>query len=338
MHSVFIVLLGIAGMCFGWFVYSRFVANRIFRLDPDFVTPAHRFNDGVDFVPTNRYVLWGHHFTSVAGAAPIVGPAIAVYWGWAPAVAWVVLGTVFFAGVHDFGALWASNRHKARSIGALSESVVGARTRKLYMVVVFLLLLMVNSVFGVIIARAFVDTPSAVFPAWAAIVVALAIGQLVHRKFNLIALTVGGVTALYVSIYVGDLMPLELPAMFGLSPQANWILILFLYAAVASMLPVWVPAAAARFHQWGATLPGPRIAVRGGAPGHARHRCASLQRPIGRERAIDRAAPVRDHRLRRGFGFSWHRRFGHHGQATRPRAGCAFRRLSRRRWRGVCWR
>ena len=137
MHSVFIVLLGIAGMCFGWFVYSRFVASRIFRLDPHFVTPAHEFNDGVDFVPTNRYVLWGHHFTSVAGAAPIVGPAIAVYWGWAPAVAWVVLGTIFFAGVHDFGALWASNRHKARSIGALSEDVVGARTRKLYMVVVF---------------------------------------------------------------------------------------------------------------------------------------------------------------------------------------------------------
>ena len=240
MHSVFIVLLGIAGMCFGWFVYSRFIATRIFRLDPNFVTPAHEFNDGVDFVPTNRYVLWGHHFTSVAGAAPIVGPAIAVYWGWAPAVLWVVLGTVFFAGVHDFGALWASNRHKAKSIGVLSESVVGARTRKLYMVVVFLLLLMVNSVFGVIIARAFVNTPSAVFPAWAAILVALVIGQLIHRKFNLVALCVGGVTALYLSVYVGDQMPLELPAMFGLAPQANWILILFLYAAVASMLPVWV--------------------------------------------------------------------------------------------------
>ena len=240
MHSVFIVLLGIAGMCLGWFVYSRFIARRIFRLDPDFVTPAHEFNDGVDFVPTNRYVLWGHHFTSVAGAAPIVGPAIAVYWGWAPAVLWVVLGTVFFAGVHDFGALWASNRHKAKSIGALSESVVGARTRKLYMLVVFLLLLMVNSVFGVIIARAFVNTPSAVFPAWAAILVALFIGQLLHRRFNLVALCLGGVAALYLSVYVGDQMPLQLPALFGLAPQANWILILFLYAAVASMLPVWV--------------------------------------------------------------------------------------------------
>jgi carbon starvation protein len=228
-------------MGFGWFVYSRFIATRIFKLDPNFVTPAHELNDGVDFVPTNRYVLWGHHFTSVAGAAPIVGPAIAVYWGWLPAVLWVVLGTIFFAGVHDFGALWASNRHKGRSIGALSESVIGKRTRALYMVVVFLVLLMVNSVFGVVIANAFVDTPSAVFPAWAAIVVALVIGQLVHRRFSLLALGLGGVAVLYWSVYAGSGMPLSLPAeMLGLTPQANWIIILFIYAAIASMLPVWM--------------------------------------------------------------------------------------------------
>ena len=240
MDSVAIVLLGIAGMALGWFVYSRFIAQKIYRLDPAFVTPAHEFKDGVDFVPTNKFVLWGHHFTSVAGAAPIVGPAIAVYWGWAPAVLWVVLGTIFFAGVHDFGALWASNRHQGRSIGALSETVVGARTRKLYMVVVFLLLLMVNSVFGVVIARALVSTPEAVLPAWFAIVAALVIGQLVHRRFNLIILGVLGVAALYASIYAGSVLPLSLPPMLGLTAEANWILILFLYAALASMLPVWV--------------------------------------------------------------------------------------------------
>lgn len=240
MQSVILVLLGIAGGAFGWFVYSKFVARKIFRLDPDFVTPAHELNDGVDFVPTNKYVLWGHHFTSVAGAAPIVGPAIAVYWGWVPAVLWVVIGTIFFAGVHDFGALWASNRHKGKSIGALSEAIVGKRTRALFMVVVFLLLLMVNAVFGVVIARAFVNTPSAVFPAWSAIAVALIIGQLVHRKFNLAMLSLLGVTALYAAVYGGSVMPMELPSMFGLTAQANWIIILFLYAAVASMLPVWV--------------------------------------------------------------------------------------------------
>ena len=241
MQSVVLVLLGVAGMAFGWFVYSRFIATRIYRLDPDFVTPAHEFNDGRDYVPTHRVVLWGHHFTSVAGAAPIVGPAIAVYWGWAPALLWVVFGTIFFAGVHDFGALWASNRHKGKSIGALSESVIGKRSRALYMIVVFLVLLMVNAVFGVVIANAFVNTPGAVFPAWAAIAVALVIGQLVRRRMNLVALGVIGVAVLYWTMWAGSAMPLALPAeMFGLTPQANWILILFVYAAIASMLPVWM--------------------------------------------------------------------------------------------------
>ena len=241
MQSVMIVLMGVAGMSFGWFVYSKFIAEKIYRLDPDFVTPAHALNDDVDFHPTNKYVLWGHHFTSVAGAAPIVGPAIAVYWGWVPAVLWVMFGTIFFAGVHDFGALWASARHKGRSIGALSEIIIGKRTRSLFMVVIFLVLLMVNAVFGVVIANAFVSTPNSVFPAWSAIAVALVIGQLVRRKFNLLALSILGVITLYVSVYIGSVLPLELPdSLFGLNPNANWIILLFIYAAIASMLPVWM--------------------------------------------------------------------------------------------------
>jgi carbon starvation protein len=227
-------------MAFGWFVYSKFIAAKIFRLDPDFVTPAHQIDDGVDFVPTNKYVLWGHHFTSVAGAAPIVGPAIAVYWGWVPAMLWVVLGTIFFAGVHDAGALWASNRHQGKSIGALSEAIIGKRTRALFMVVIFLVLLMVNAVFGVVIARAFVGTPTAVLPAWSAIAVALIVGQLIRRKFNLFSISAVGVIVLYLAIYAGSTMPIELPEMFGLSVQSNWIIVLFIYAAIASMLPVWM--------------------------------------------------------------------------------------------------
>ena len=241
MQSLMIVLLGLAGMTLGWFFYSKFIATKIYQLDPNFVTPAHEFNDGVDYHPTNKYVLWGHHFTSVAGAAPIVGPAIAVYWGWVPAVLWVTIGTVFFAGVHDFGALWASVRHQGKSIGSLSEAVIGKRTRSLFMVVIFLVLLMVNAVFGVVIAGAFVNTPNAVFPAWSAIVVALIIGQLIHRNYNLMLLSIVGVFALYGSIYVGSVIPLELPdGILGFSANGNWILILFIYAAIASMLPVWV--------------------------------------------------------------------------------------------------
>lgn len=241
MQSIAIVLLGIVGMLIGWLFYSKFIANRILKLDENFQTPAHELNDGKDYVPTNKVVLWGHHFTSVAGAAPIVGPAIAVYWGWVPAVLWVVLGTILFAGVHDMGALWASARHKGKSMGALSESVIGKRSRALFMIVVFLVLLMVNAVFGVVIANSFVSQPDAVFPAWTAIAVALIIGQLIKRNFKLIPLCFVGILVLYASVYAGSFIPIALPeTLFGLADTANWIIILFIYAAIASLLPVWM--------------------------------------------------------------------------------------------------
>lgn len=241
MSSIFIVIFGLVGFTFGWFVYSKFIAGKIYQLDPDFVTPAHQVNDGIDYVPTNKFVLWGAHFTSVAGAAPIIGPAIAVYWGWVPALLWVTFGSIFFAGVHDMGALWASNRHGAKSIGALSEDVVGSRTRALFMVVIFLLLMLVNAVFGTIIAKDMVEFPSSVFPAWAAIPVAIAIGVLIRKKFNLFAISAIGVGILYFTIYVGSVTPMALPGdIFGLGPNGNWIILLFVYAGIASMLPVWL--------------------------------------------------------------------------------------------------
>ena len=241
MSSIFIVLFGLSGFCLGWFVYSKFIAEKIYQLDPNYQPPAHRFNDGVDYVPTNRYVLWGSHFTAVAGAAPIAGPALAVYWGWAPALLWVTFGSIFFAGVHDFGALWASNRHDAKSIGALSESVVGKRTRALFMVVIFLLLMLVLAVFSTIIATDMVIFPTSVFPAWAAIPVAICVGVLIRRKVNLLAVSVVGVAILYFTIWIGSNNEMALPGdIFGLGPNGNWIIILFIYAGIASMLPVWL--------------------------------------------------------------------------------------------------
>ncbi|KZX72254.1 carbon starvation protein CstA, partial [Alcanivorax sp. HI0007] len=242
MSAIVLLLLGLGGMAAGYLFYSRFIASRIYKLDPAFRTPAHEFEDGVDFVPTNRFVLWGHHFTSVAGAAPIVGPAIAVIWGWLPAFVWVVLGTVFFAGVHDSGALWASVRNRAKSVGALTGEVVGYRARTVFMIVIFLVLLMVNAVFGVVIAKLLINNPGSVVPVWGAIAVALIIGQLIYRRIiGLGLVSVLGVIALYSLIYVGPQVPVTLPEqVMGLSANASWILLLFAYAAIASLLPVWV--------------------------------------------------------------------------------------------------
>ena len=242
MNAIVLMVLGLGGFVLAYFLYAKFIARRVFALDPDYKTPAYEYEDGVDFVPTSKYVLWGHHFTSIAGAAPIVGPAIAVIWGWVPAFLWVVLGTIFFAGVHDAGAIWASLRNKARSVGAISGDLVGPQARSLFMIVIFLLVLMVNAVFAVVISGLFVDYPESVLPAWSAIAVALVLGQLIYRRIiGLLWLSIIGVGVLYFTIYLGSLFPLEITETHaGLAPNAQWIIILFVYAAVASMLPVWM--------------------------------------------------------------------------------------------------
>ena len=242
MNSLVLIVIGLLGIMTGWVFYSRFIASRIYRLSEEFVTPAHQFRDGVDYVPTNKYVLWGHHFTSVAGAAPIVGPAIAVIWGWGPAFLWVVLGTIFFAGVHDMGALWASVRNRGQSIGGLSEKLLGSRARWMFMLIMFLVLLMVNAAFATVITNLMIQFPTAVIPVWGAIIVAIGIGQTLYRtQIGLLWPTIIGVVLLYALILIGDAVPLALPeTVFGLSDRVLWVLLLFTYAGVASMLPVWM--------------------------------------------------------------------------------------------------
>lgn len=242
MNSLFLVFIGLAMLGSGYLLYSKFLGRRVYQLSESYQTPAHTMEDGVDYVPTNKYVLWGHHFTSVAGAAPIIGPAVAVIWGWLPAFLWVTLGTVFFAGLHDLGALWASQRHKGQSIGTLSGRYIGARGRNLFLVVIFLLLLMVNTAFAVVISNLLISTPSAVIPTWGAILVAVLIGQAIYRfKWNLPLVSVVGVVALYALMVLGDRVPLALPeTVLGIPDRGIWILLLFAYAFVASLLPVWV--------------------------------------------------------------------------------------------------
>jgi len=242
MSAIALLLVGLGAMALGYVFYSKFIAARIYRLDPNYRTPAHTMRDGVDYVPTNKFVLWGHHFTSVAGAAPIVGPAIAVIWGWGPAFAWVVFGTIFFAGVHDFGALWASARSRGQSVGMLSGRLIGSRGRSLFLVVIFLVLLMVNGAFAAVISNLLVSTPTSVIPVWGAILVALVIGQMIYRyNMKLLWPSLGGVIVLYALILIGNQYPIVLPdEIMGLSAKSLWILLLFVYAAIASLLPVWV--------------------------------------------------------------------------------------------------
>ncbi len=242
MSALVLMFTGLVVLFSGYIFYSKFVAGKVLQLEEEFVTPAHEMEDGVDYVPTNKYVLWGHHFTSVAGAAPIIGPAIAVIWGWAPAFLWVVFGSVFFAGVHDMSAVWASVRHKGQSMGKIAGMVISKRAQSLFMIVIFLLLLMVNAVFAVSIAGMLIKTPGAVLPVWGALVVAFLIGQAIYRfKWNLVIVSIVGVIALYALIFLGPKFPIVLPeTVLGLPAHGMWVLLLFVYAAIASLLPVWM--------------------------------------------------------------------------------------------------
>ena len=242
MTSWLMALMAFVTFFLGYRIYSRFLAERLFQLDPDYRTPARRFEDGVDFVPTNKYVLWGHHFTSVAGAAPIIGPAIAMIWGWGPALAWVLIGTVFLAGIHDFGTLWVSLRNRGQSMGAIARNVISPRALTLFLLIIFFLLLMVNAVFAVAIGTLFSTFPESVLPYWLQIPIALVIGYLVYkRQWGIVLPSLVGLAALLGLVYAGTLVPLALPEETGGYPStAWWVLIMLGYGALASRLPVWL--------------------------------------------------------------------------------------------------
>lgn len=256
MNAILLAIIGMVILALGYRYYSKFVSEKIFRLDPNYVTPAHRYKDDVDFVPTNKFVLWGHHFTSVAGAAPIVGPAIAVYWGWLPAFLWVILGTVFAAGVHDFGTLVLSVRNKGQSVGTLAHRLIGQRAKLLFLFIILILVLMVNAVFAWVISNLFIQFPASVFPVFIQIPLAIWIGHIVYKKKqkmlipSLIALVIMYVAAVFSSQYT--FLQIDLVrymggenggGLFGLGAISTaffiWIVILMIYVYIASVLPVW---------------------------------------------------------------------------------------------------
>ena len=244
MPAIAVVVVVLVAFFFAYRFYSRYLAEKIYVLDKSYATPAHEFEDGVDFVPTNKHVLFGHHFTSVAGAAPIVGPAIAAFWGWLPALIWITLGTIFAAGVHDFGSLVVSVRNRGQNIGTLSSGVISTRARSLFLIILFFLLTLVNAVFGVVMAILFVANPGAVIPAVAIIPIAMVIGQFAYRGRGPILIpALGAVALLYILIPVGQALPIQvdgLAGIFGLEPRTMWIILIFAYTWFASRLPVWL--------------------------------------------------------------------------------------------------
>ena len=245
-----IVLVLLGG---GYVLYGRFVA-RLLGVDAARPTPAHTRHDGVDFVPARHWlVLFGHHFSSICAAGPIVGPALAVaYWGWAPSIAWIVLGGVLMGAVADFSSLVVAVRHGGVSISEVAGHVVTRRARILFSVFILIALVLVLAVFTVLTAGTFVQAPEIVVPSWGILPVALGVGFALHRGrmggWRLFAITAAGLAAVGGLLALGHAAPPPVPSMAALAPlggpaglssaEVLWILILLAYCALASILPV----------------------------------------------------------------------------------------------------
>ena len=242
MNSLFLAIGGLLFFGLGYKYYATFIAKKIYSLD-EFIgsVPAKEFEDGIDFVPTSKGILLGHHFTSIAGAAPIIGPCIAAYWGWLPAFLWIVFGAIFIGGIHDFGALVISVREKGNTIANITGIIINDKVKAIFLFFVMMLSWLVMAVFSMAIAGLFVTMPTAVLPINIEIVIAIFVGILLYKKKNPIIISVIGLVLLYLFIYVGSFTPFSFGS-YGLDKSSQitvWILLLFIYSAIASLLPVW---------------------------------------------------------------------------------------------------
>jgi len=243
MNSLVLFTLMMVGYLVAYHTYGKFLARKIFKLNPEAVCPSSALQDNYDFVPTKKEILFGHHFTSIAGLGPIVGPAIAIIWGWVPAVIWVFLGSIFFGAVHDFGALVISIRYNGRSIGDLAANIVNKRVRTLFLLIIFFELWIVIAIFALIIALLFNMYPIAVIPVWFELVIAFYLGHLIYKKGkNVFWLGIAAVMIMYITVVIGAYFPIDLKALFGMSAKSSlitWIIIVLVFNAwLASSLPV----------------------------------------------------------------------------------------------------
>ena len=236
MTATLVVLACFATYAAGYGLYSRFLGQRLFSLRADHPTPAHVLEDGVDYVPTHPLVLFGHHYASVTGLSPMLGPAIAVVWGWLPAMLWVVLGAVLVGCVHDFGALVVSARSRGMSIGVIAEGLIGRRAKSLRHAIIFFAISLAMGVFAYVVALLFSTDyyPESVVPSAVILTSALTVGWLVRRRgMNLWWLIAVAFVLTLVTVMASPLMPVRWASVGG------WTWILLAYAWLASVLPVW---------------------------------------------------------------------------------------------------
>ena len=244
MGSILLAVGAAIAYLIAYHTYGKFLARKIFDLDPDRRTPAVEVNDGRDYVPTKKGILFGHHYTSIAGTGPIVGPAIGIIWGWVPAFIWVTVGCIFMGAVHDLGALAVSMRHRGRGIGDIAGDLISARVRVMFLCIIVLALTIVLAIFCLVIASLFKMYPGAVFSVWIQIPIAMALGFMIYKgnlpalPLSLVALVVLGGAVYMGAAHWGIKLPNIHIGSLTLVPNVTWSILLLIYVFFASVLPV----------------------------------------------------------------------------------------------------
>lgn len=242
METLLIALGSLVAYIVAYNTYGKWLARKVFRLDSSNEAPSIELEDGDDYVPTAKSIVFGHHFTSIAGTGPIVGPALAVIWGWLPALLWVLFGSIFIGAVHDFGSLVISMRNKGQTVGDISGRLLSPRTRILFLSILFLALTIVLAIFGLVIAAVFKMFPASIFPCLIQIPIATVIGFWLHRKgISLILPSIAALGIMYLSVAFGDWGFLHtFNSTLAAWPVITWVIVLLLYSYAASVLPVWI--------------------------------------------------------------------------------------------------
>jgi len=239
MGALLIMVVALVGYIVMYQLYGKFIGKKIFAISATAKAPSVELEDGTDYVPTKKEVIFGHHFTSIAGTGPIVGPAIAIIWGWVPAMLWIFIGTIIMGAVHDFGALIISMRNQGKSIAEYTAKYINDRTKVFFFLIVFLELWIVIAIFGLIIAIVFMMYPAAVIPVWLEIPIALYLGYLIYKKGkNVMTWSIIAVIVMYATFIIGYFVPFKMPAIWGIPPTGVWTILLLAYAFIASVLPV----------------------------------------------------------------------------------------------------
>ena len=239
MGALAIMVLAFAGYIIMYQLYGKYIGSKIFSLSGNNKPPSRELEDGVDYVPTKKEIIFGHHFTSIAGTGPIVGPAIAIIWGWVPAMLWIFVGSIVMGAVHDFGALIISMRNQGKSISEYTAKYVNDRTKFLFFLIVFLELWIVIAIFGLVIAIIFNMYPQSVLAVWVEVPIAIYLGYLIYQKGkNAMTWSIYAIIAMYVCVFLGPYLPFKMPAVAGIPPTGVWTIILLTYGFIASVLPV----------------------------------------------------------------------------------------------------